>query len=168
MYAAAQRHGAFVETMAQFRPTVEVLARLRQLGDAEGFGPGSGVPADWYQRRAVARLRVSPGQRWLDLRAPETREELRTELSALLMALGFVDLDVSRVLGAGRTLTQAIARWAYERGYAGLAYMSRLDSSLILWALFEGVAFEPIGLPEPLTREDADRVATARLFGLVI
>ncbi len=110
----------------------------------------------------------SPGQRWLDLRAPETREELRAELAALLMTLGLSDLDLSRMLGPQRTLTQAIARWAYDRGYAGLAYASRLDGTLTLWALFERVAFEPVGLAEPITPDDPDLVATARLFGLLV
>lgn len=120
LYAAAQRRGAFVETMAQFRPLLEALARMQRLADSEQQRPSSIVPADWYQRRAVARLRLLPGQRWLDLRAPETREELRAELAATLMTLGLSDLDLSRVLGPQRTLTQAIARWTYERGYAGL------------------------------------------------
>lgn len=167
LYAAAQRRGAFVETMAPFRPSVEALAGMR-LADGEEQRPGGIVPADWYQRRAVARLRLLPRQRWLDLRAPETREELRAELAATLMTLGLSDLDLSRALGPQRTLTQAIARWAYDHGYAGLAYASRLDSALTLWALFERAAFEPVGLPEPITADDFDLVATARLFGLLV
>ena len=166
LYAAAQRRGAFVETLAPFRPTLESLARLQQLAGNEPPLPRSTVPADWYQRHAVAGLRLRPGQRWLDLRAPATRETLRAELAATLRSLGLSDLDLSRVLGPHRALTQAIARWAYERGDAGLTYTSRLDHRLTLWALFEGAAFEPVGLPEPITPDDPDLVATARLYGL--
>ena len=61
-----------------------------------------------------------------------------------------------------------MAAVGYEQGYAGLAYPSRLDHALTLWAIFEGSAFEPIGLPEPITPDDPDLVATARLFGLVL
>ncbi len=86
----------------------------------------------------------------------------------MLQTLGLPDLDLSSVLGPERTLTRTIARWAYEQGYAGLAYQSRLDQTLTLWAIFEGAAFEPVGLPEPITPDDPDLVATARLFGLVL
>jgi hypothetical protein len=166
LYAAARRRGAFIEMLAQFRPSLEALARLQRVTGSAGSLPRATVPAHWLERRAVTRLRLVPGQRWLDLRAAETREALRAELVTTLLRLGLSDLDLSRVLGPGRTLTQAIARWAYERGYAGLAYHSRLDQKLTLWAIFEGSAFEPVGLPEPITPDDPDLGATARLYGL--
>jgi hypothetical protein len=109
-----------------------------------------------------------PRQQWLDLRVVETREALRQELATTLLALGLSDLDLSRVLGTRRALTQAIARWAYERGYAGLGYYSRFAASYSLWAIFEGASFEPVGLPEPIGPEDPDLVATASLFGLAV
>lgn len=103
--------------------------------------PSSGiVPPHWYQERALSRPRIAPGQRWLDLRAPETRETLRVEL--------------------------AIARWAYEHESVGVAYHSRLDHRMTLWAIFEAAAFEPVGVPEPISPDDPDLRATARLFGL--
>ena len=88
------------------------------------------------------------------------------ELAATLLSLGLSDLDLSRVLGPQRALTQAIARWAYERGYAGLVYNSRLDQRLALWAIFEGAIFEAVGLSEPITLDDRELIATARLYGL--
>lgn len=93
---------------------------------------------------------------------------MRAELAATLLTLGLSDLDLGHVLGPSTALTQMIARWAYQRGYAGLAYTSRLDARLTLWALFEGVAIEPVGLPEPLTPDDSDLTATARLYGLLV
>jgi len=168
LYAAAQRRGAFVETLAQFRPLLAALARLEELVGADEPIPRNAVPSHWYQRHAVARLRVRPGQRWLDLRAAATREALRAELAATLLTLGLSDLDLGHVLGPSKALTQTIARWAYQRGYAGLAYTSRLDARLILWALFEGTFFEPIGEPDPITPDDPDLAATARLYGLLL
>ena len=64
------------------------------------------------------------------------------------------------------TLTQVIARWAYEHGHTGLAYPSRFDETLTLWAIFEGAAFVTVGVPEPIEPDDADLAATAQLFGL--
>jgi hypothetical protein len=168
LYAATQRQGVFVETLAQFRTVLTVLARLQGVANAPEPLPRPIVPAHWYQRHAVARLRLNPRQRWLDLRAPATREVLRAELATTILTLGLTDLDLSRVLGPRRTLTQAIARWAYERGYAGLVYPSRLDARLTLWAVFEGGTFEPVGLPELITPDDPDLAATARLFGLLL
>jgi hypothetical protein len=148
LYAAAQRRGAFVETLAQFRPVLTALVRLQEVVDAGEPLPKNVIPPHWHQRQAVVRLRVLRGQRWLDLRAPATRETLRAELAATLLALGLADLDLGHVLGPSTALTQRIARWAHQRGYAGLAYTSRLDARLTLWALFEGAAFESIGEPE--------------------
>lgn len=165
---AGQRRACFLETLAAFRPSVQALAALQQVTGSQEPMPRGVVPADWYQKRAVARLRLRPGQRWLDLRATETREALRSELADTLLELGLADLDLSGVLGPRRSLTQAIARWAYEHGYAGIVYRSRFNDALSLWAIFEGAAFDPVGVPEPIVPDAPDLVATARLFGLAI
>lgn len=167
LYAAAQRRAAFVETVARFRPSLETLAGLRKIeGDLE---PSlTRVPPDWYQKRAVVRLRLRPRQRWLDLRAPETWEVLRRALAATLIELNLGDLDLAAVVGPIRPLTQAVARWAHEHGYAGLVYTSRFDARLTCWAVFEGAGFDPVGTPEPIAPDDPDLVSTARLFGLVV
>jgi hypothetical protein len=102
------------------------------------------------------------------LRRLETREALRSELARTLLALGLDDLDLSGVVGPARPLTQAIARWAYERGYTGLVYSSRFAAALACWAVFEGAAFDPLGLPEPILPDDPDLVEAAQLFGLVV
>ena len=111
LYAAAQRRGAFVETLARFRPAIESLAQPWQLAAGTAPAPAANISADWYEKRGIAEFRLSPGQRWLDLRAPETREELRAALANTLLTLGLSDLDLSRVVGPRRSFTQAIARW---------------------------------------------------------
>jgi len=161
-----QRRACFLETLAPFRPSLEALAALQKVTGGQEPSPRGVVPADWYQKRAVAGFRLGPGQRWLDLRATESRETLRRELAAALLDLGLADLELSGVLGPRRHLTQAIARWAFENGYAGIVYPSRFDDALSLWAIFEGAALEPVGMPEPIVPDDPDLVAAARLFGL--
>lgn len=162
------RRACFLETLAVFRPSVEVLAQLRQMSGGDEEAPRGKVPADWYQKRAVGHLRLGQRQRWLDLRASETREELRNELAEALLELGLPDLDLSSVLGPHRRLTQAVARWAFEHRYAGVAYTSRFDEALGLWSIFEGAEFERVGVPEPIVPDDPDLVAAAGLFGLEI
>lgn len=168
LYAAAQRRAAFIETLAPFRLSLEALAALQGVINTGELPPVPMVPRDWCRGRAVGRFRLAPRQRWLDLRAMETREVLRRELAQTLLDLGLEDLDLSGVVGPRRRLTQAIARWAYELGYNGLVYGSRMSASLTCWAVFEGAAFEPVGPPEPILPNDRDLLAVARLFGLRI
>ena len=82
------------------------------------------------------------------------------------MDFGLSDLDVSVALTTNRALTQAIARWADENGYHGLAYTSRFDIAFNCWAVFDNAAIEPILPFEPIRRDDPDLRATAALFGL--
>lgn len=164
---AGDRRACFLETLAAFRPSLELIARLREVGAGEETPPVS-VPADWYQKRAMGQLRLAPGQRWLDLRATETREALRVELAETLVHLGLKDLDLSSVVGPRRQLTQAIGRWAFEQRFSGIAYESRFDHSLRLWAIFEGTRFDRVDLAEPIVSDDPDLVAVAKLFGLQI
>lgn len=168
LYAAVQRRGAFIETLARIRPSLEYLATVNAVIGGDKPPPGPSVPAHWYRRRGIGALRLGAHQRWLDLRAPVTRETLRVEMARTLLDLGLSDLDLAGVIGPTRWLTQAIARWAYEQGYAGLAYRSRFDERLTLWAVFEGAAFESVGPPEPITPEDPDLLGVARLFGLAV
>jgi len=168
LYATVQRRTAFLETLARFRPSLDVLAALQALENTNEPMPTPRVPAGWYHTRAVGRLRLATRQRWLDLRSFETREALRRELAQTLLDLGLEDLDLSGVVGPKRQLTQAIARWAYDHDYAGLVYSSRFDAALTCWAIFEGAAFEPVGLPEPILPDDPDLVSVARSLGLAV
>lgn len=100
LYAASQRRGVFIETLAGLRPSLEYLAAA--IGATAGPGepdPVRRIPTHWFHRRGVARLRLSPGQRWLDLRSPETREALRTELAPLLIELGLTAVRVGSLFG---------------------------------------------------------------------
>ena len=170
LYVAEQRRAVFAETLAQFRPSLAVLAAERAVTGADEPPPPerATIPLNWLAKRATRRLRLGPDQRWLDLRAPETRAALRALLAPTLLRLGLPDLDVGAVYGPSRALTQAIARWAYEAGYQGIAFGSRHDETLTNWAVFEGAVFTPDGLPIPLARDDPDLLAVAALFGLTV
>ena len=168
LYATVQRRTAFLETLAHFRPSLDVLAALEAVENTDEPLARPEVPADWYRARAIGRLRLVTRQHWLDLRSFETREALRRELAQTLLDLGLEDLDLSGVVGPKRQLTQAIAGWAHEHGHAGLVYSSRFDAALTCWAVFEGAAFEPVGLPEVILSDDPDLVSVARSFGLTV
>ncbi len=168
LYVAEQRVGCFVETLARFRPDLEFLASRANIPDSEEpAAQGSPrIPEAWCEQHLVGRLTLRAGQRWLDLRSFKTRELLRGELAALLMRLGLADLDVAGIRGPTRELTQAIARWAYEHKYRGMAFKSRFDDAFDCWAIFEGATFEPVFPFERISRDDPDLRAAAVLFGL--
>lgn len=168
LYATVQRRTAFLETMAGFRPSLDVLAVLNAVENSDEPLPPPLVPADCYQARAIGRFRLRTRQRWLDLRRLETHEVLRHELAQTLLDLGLEDLDLSGVIGPRRQLTQVVARWAYDHGYAGLVYASRLDVAFTCWAIFEGAVFEPVGIPEPILPDNPDLAWAAKSLGLSV
>ncbi len=165
---AGQRRTCFLETLAPFRPSVEALAALQAIGGTDEPLPAPIVPADWYQKRAVSRLRLLQGQQWLDVRATATHEALRAELAPQLATWGMKDLDLGDILSRDRRVTQAVGRWAYAAGYQGLVYASRFGSAASLWAIFEGARFEAVGVAQPIVPDDPDLLAAAKLFGLTI
>lgn len=164
LYAAERRRCCFAEALAPFRP------ELPALGAAPPgvLPPPQPLPAGWLASRRLGRLRLAPGQRFLDLRTIETREVLRTLLAPLVLGVGMGDLDGAAVRSAERRLTRAIAGWAAARGFHGITYTSRLDDHWTCWALFEGAAIVPLGPPAPLRRGDPDLLATAALFQLTL
>ncbi len=166
LYAAEQRIGAFIESLARYRPSPGTLVELRNVVGAPDLSLLPVVPSDWWVRRCVGRFYLRDGQRWLDLREFGTREALRGELANTLVHLGLPDLDVSTVRSLNRNLTRVIARWAYDHGYNGVAYTSRFDDDLDCWAIFEGAAFRRAGPPEVILPDDPDFRETLHLFNL--
>jgi len=166
IYAAEQRGACFIETLAIYRPPLDFVAGIRHLWRGRTPPRLGLIPTDWQRLRMVGTLHLAPGQRWLDLRAGATYQALRVELADTIHRLGLRDLDVSGVRGPRREVTQAIARWAFERGYHGIAYRSRFDDTFDCWALFEGAVWTPAGPPQRIRRDDPDLRAAAALLGL--
>lgn len=89
-------------------------------------------------------------------------------LAQQVAATAVVDLDLGSVVGPRRDFTQAIARWAYEEGYHGIAYKSRLDHRFDCWAVFDTATVQPVGDPEPLRPDDPDLRHVMALFQLAV
>lgn len=172
LYAASQRAACFAETLAAFRPSLASLAAERAVLNTEELPRAPQVPAAWWRNRIIGRFSLSPG-RWLDLRALDTFQVLREAFAEIATGLGLADIDLSAVTGvmpiAGEErFTQAISRWAYELGYHGIAYTSRLHHRFTGWAVFDSASILRIGDPVPITPVDRDFVRIARSFGLSI
>jgi hypothetical protein len=174
LYFATTLDGCYGETLARFRPDPRVQAVASQEWRERGFMDVGDVPADWRQRRVAVRVEfvgtgMHDGAEFLDVESLETREELRTVLAPTLAAHGFRDLDVATVRGADRRVTRAISQWAYEqrgasggRRFAGIRYLSRLESGWECWAVFGDVGVQELQRrPILLTDEALKRVARA-------
>jgi len=62
--------------------------------------------------------------------------------------------------------TQAVAAWAYESGYHGIVYASRFGASFECWAIFDSASIESVGSVVPISLDDTDLQAVARVFAL--
>jgi hypothetical protein len=139
LYASSQRVGAFVETLARFRPDLEVLAELEQIeGDDE---PQAGVPRAWLERRKIGEATLQG--RFVDVGDARSLATIRSELAASAIHFGLDDIDAATIrLKAPRAFTQTVSRFVYEQrdehgSFAGIRYGSRLGDQFVNWAIFE-------------------------------
>jgi hypothetical protein len=126
IYCATTAIGAFGETLARFRPSIPLLAKLREIKDEDRFetqplgmlhprDPRIGmIPADWRLRRLLAPTVLDANLRFIDLAAVPTHQYLRQAMATDLVELALKDLDFSTVSGPPRVLTQRCARHIYE------------------------------------------------------
>lgn len=177
IYSATERAGAFGETVARFRPSMELLAGLERIEDDEPLDPeleGGIVPEEWRLSRCVGSTRLDPNLLFADLPAPETMRVLRKELAETAERLDLEDIDLSAVTGPHRCLTQEAARYVYDLTddsgdpiYAGIRYLSRLNTSWELWAIFhDRMRHAPSEVAEPIRADDPGLVAASTLLGL--
>jgi len=176
LYFASTLDGCFGETLARFRPDVEVLAVIRDEWEEKGFMAHGEVPRDWRQRRIAVRVglaadahRFPRGIQFVDVNSGATREALRVELAEMLTYFGYRDLDAATVHTHDRRVTRYIGQWAYDATdedgrplYAGIRYSSRLDSDWECWAVFDDVSIveqarQPILAGDPALQRVADR-----------
>ncbi|MBX6763700.1 MAG: RES domain-containing protein [Rubrobacteraceae bacterium] len=179
IYCATERAGAFGETIARFRPSIELLAGLEAIEDDEPLDPelrGGVVPEEWRLSRRVGSTRLASSLLFADLPAPETMRILREELAVVAKELGLEDLDLSAVTGPHRRLTQEAARYVYDLNdpsgqpiFAGIRYISRLNPTWELWAVFhDRMRHEPGEVAEPIRADDPGLVEAAAPLGLSV
>ena len=147
LYFATRLEGCFGETLARFRPDLSLAARIKDDWEARGFMAPSNIPADWRHRRVAVRACCTDDSvQFLDVESAVTRATLAWELASSLSAYGVGDLDVAAIRSGDRRLTRAVSLWAWSQltedgnsPYAGIRYLSRLDSDWECWAIFDRV-----------------------------
>jgi hypothetical protein len=182
-YFATSLDGCYGETLARFRPDLELAAVVGDEWREMGVMDIGDIPADWRQQRSAVHVRLPPGGdnakfsrgvQFLDVESLETREALREHLAPLLALWGYHDFDISDVRGRDRRITRYIGQWAYEQFdaderplYAGVRYLSRLNSDWECWAIFDNVEIEELARRPILPQDDAlQRIA--RSYGLKV
>ena len=148
LYAATAPVGAFAETLASFRPSSSLLAKMNQQDSDEDVHPPGEVARSWRIGRRLRSLRLHDPLPFIDIDDPATRTYLTRQVAAQLTSMGVDSLDVATVRGPSRVLTRAIAAWVYAQTgdagdplYAGIRYGSRLGR-YECWAVFEGAEIE--------------------------
>jgi RES domain len=155
LYASTERVGAFVETLARFRPDPALVAALDAIDDEEELAPGV-VPAEWLNDRAVGEATLL-GE-FARVGATRSLVYLRGRLAQ--------DLDAAAIRQhVPRRTTQAIGRVVFDcGGFAGVQYESRLGDDIHNWAVFEPA--DVSGSSEPLAEDDPDLALALALLGL--
>ncbi len=166
LYASTERVGAFVETLARFRPDPALVGALAEIEDAgDDMLPPGTVPAEWLQDRAVGE--ATPAGDFADVGASRSLAHLRVRLA-------LDDLDASAIRRrVPRSTTQAVSRIVFEcraqdggPQFAGVSYGSRLGDDIHNWAIFEPTEVE--GSSEPLDEDDPDLALALDLLGLTL
>jgi hypothetical protein len=170
LYASSQRIGAFLETLARFRPDLEVLAELERI-DGDDESPPA-VPRAWLDNRLVGEATVKG--RFVDVGDTSSLATLRTALAASAIRYGLNEIDAATIrLRAPRAFTQQVSRFVYEQGpFAGIRYRSRLGDDVLNWAIFEPAPDAPSPFvattSTAVEADDPDLRAALGLLGLAL
>jgi hypothetical protein len=174
-YFATDLRACFGETLSRFRPN----PTLAEAAQEDGFMGVGEVPADWRNNRIAVQARFIPNKvlseiRFLDVEALKTRRRLEAQLAPLLAYYGYSELDVPTVRGGDRRITRWIGKWAFDQRdederpvFAGIRYLSRLNTEWECWAVFHDVAIKEISR-QPIERGNLSLTAVAREFGLTV
>jgi hypothetical protein len=169
-----RRVGAFVETLARFRPDLSVVAGLEAIEGDEDAPPPGVVPVRWLHRRRIGEAAAAGD--FVDIGDAGSLATLRIHLAARAIHHGLSEIDAATIrLHAPRRFTQEISRLVYEQHeepgrYAGIRYRSRLGDQFVNWAIFEPPPDSGLELGQGNSREiepdDPDLLEALRLLNL--
>jgi RES domain len=131
LYACSQRVGAFVETLARFRPDLAVVVGLAEIDGAEDAPPVGVVPRSWLTTRLSGEAIISG--HFVDVGDARSLATLRVALASRAIHHGLAEIDGAAIrLRAPRAFTQEVSRFVYawrdaDGPFAGICYLSRLD-----------------------------------------
>ncbi len=172
-YFATDLTACFGETLSRFRPNPALASAAAE----DGFMNVGEVPADWRNQRIAVQATFVPTEnlpsiQFLDVEALKTRRHLEDELAPLLAYYGYSELDVPTVRGGDRRITRWIGKWAFEHresggepSFAGIRYLSRLNTEWECWAVFHDVEIKELSR-QPIEPENPALTSIARSFAI--
>jgi hypothetical protein len=191
LYCGTSAEAAFGESLAGFRVPINILAKLSLVEDEDESvedvlagalvdpeHPVRGlIPAEWRNRRRLARTTLAPSLRFANVATLESNQYFRSVLAQTASALGIDDVDFSTMLNRKyRRFTQACARHIYELldehgnpRFAGIRYLSRLNThEWECWAIFSDRLDHDPGFADNIVPDHEDLLRIARHFDLTI
>jgi len=171
LYFGTNLEACFGETLSRFRADPK-LAFIDEEWEANRFMARGTVPKDWRMRRTAVRVLIKTDRRFLDVEALGTRKRLQRLLGPVLALFEVEDLDVAAIRGPDRRVTRLIAEWAWrqvdergERVFAGLRYLSRIETGWECWAVFDDVDIEELER-HPILEITPELLTVAESYGL--
>ncbi|NUK00750.1 RES domain-containing protein [Streptomyces lunaelactis] len=120
------------------------------------------------------RAEIVDQRPFIDVEDPASHAVLTEALAVVLATLGADRLDVPTVRGCDRRVTRAVSQWIHDqaddhgrRTYAGVRYLSKIDSTWECWAVFDDtvIACQEI---RTITRSMPEIRSIQDLFGILI
>ncbi len=177
LYTSASPIGAIIERVQDLQPQQSQLKWLESFRPEPGLRlPAYGVvPADYLENVYLCRMALADGGVFLDVEDSEVLAYLRHEHAALAQDLGQQGFTLAAIFGEDTELTRAIARTAYDYGYAGITATSKLGIPHENWTIFETghmtAALRSRVLrvvADPLTMESPDLHSALRSLNIVV
>lgn len=175
LYLASDSNGCFMEVLGRLTPEQRLADLVSEEWESRGWMHVGNVPADWRHRRCRVQVAVDlDAPPFLDVDDAGTLAHLDDELRPQLEAWEADQLDTSVIRSRDRRITRLIADWAWSHrsagfpnGFAGIRYISRLDSSQECWGVFDDIEVREIGRT-PIDPRDPDVRYAAEKLGLTI
>lgn len=175
LYASSQELGALVETLARFRPDLEVIAGLQEVDGDDDSWPSGAVPRLWLRDRTVGTGTLNGA--YADIGDARSIAFIREEMAARAIHHGLDEVDAATLrLLAPRAFTQEVSRRVYEyrsereEPFRGIRYRSRLGDQFVNWAVFEVPAGDlaPLSVIDvrPIEPDAPDVLEALDLLGL--
>jgi len=173
-YFATLPEACFGETLATMRPSLAMQALVADEWREKGFMMTGNVPADWRHKRLLVTARLDGV--FFDVEAAHSRLALehQSSLAKILAGYGVTHLDVPAIRGADRRVTRHIAQWVHDQlnaddtpTYAGIRYLSRLNTDWECWAVFDRTAITEVDRITITARHPALEVITSS-WGIVV
>lgn len=175
LYLASDSRGCMMEVLGRVKPDQYLAELVADDWEERGWMRVGNVAAGWREERCRVQVAIDlEAPPFLDVDDAGTLGYLDDRLRPQLDGWGVDQLDTGIVRLRDRRITRLIADWAWEHrseeypvGFAGIRYVSRLDSNQECWAVFSDIEVREMART-PIQANDHDVRYAARNLGLTV